>query len=195
MMNMIHLEKKGIRALAIAESFKKSRDKSIIVGVVMRSDLVIDGIIFDRVTVRGDDATDAIIRMYNNLNRDDINIMILNGLIISMYNIIDIEEVYKNIKKPIIALTFEESEGLDEHIKRAFPYNYEEKLEMYHKLGKREELLLKTGYIIYIRSKGIDLDDSRRIINKFLLQGSIPEPIRVAKLIARACLKFISYEL
>ncbi len=193
MINMIHLEKKGIRALAVAESFKKTDKQSILVGVIMRSDLVIDGIIFDKTTVRGDDATDTIIRLYDNLQRDDINLIMLDGLIISMYNIIDIDIVYKEIKKPIIAITFEESEGLDEHTKREFR-DHNKKLEAYRKLGERSKLLLNTGYIIYVRSKGIDLEDSRRVINKFLLQGAIPEPIRVAKLIARACLKFISYQ-
>ncbi len=41
-----------------------------------------------------------------------------------------------------------------------------------------------------MRVKGLDIEDARRIINKFLLQGSIPEPIRVAKLIARAFLRY-----
>ena len=191
MIAMVHLEKKGIRTLAIAESFRKNNKQSILTGVVMRSDLVIDGIIFDKTTVRGDDATDSILRLYGNLHRDDINVIMLDGLIISMYNIIDIDVIYNNIKRPVIAITFEESEGLDEHIKKAFK-DYANRLDAYHRLGKRSKLLLKTGYIIYVRCKGIDVEDSRRIIDKFLLQGSIPEPIRVAKLVARACLKFIS---
>lgn len=193
MIKMVHLEKKGIRALAVAESFKKNSKKSVLAGIVMRSDLVIDGVVLDYATVKGDDATDSIIRMYDNLGRSDINLIMLDGLIISMYNIIDIDRLYEHIKKPIIAVTFEESEGLDEHIKRVFT-NYHKKLQAYHKLGERSKLLLKTGYTLYVRSKGIDQEESRRVLNKFILQGSIPEPIRVAKLIARASLRFISYQ-
>lgn len=187
-MGMIHLEKRGIRALGIAESFKRGYNRSIIAGVVMRSDLIIDGVALNHVTIKGDDATSSIMELYDRLGRSDINLLMLDGLIISMYNIIDIDALYNHISKPIIAITFEESEGLDEHIKRTFD-EYDKKLEAYHKLGGREMVITKTGYNLYIRSRGIDLDDTRLVIDKFLLQGSIPEPIRVAKLIARAYIK------
>lgn len=185
---MIHLEKKGIRALGIAESFRKNHRYSVIAGVVMRSDLVIDGILFNYVTIKGDDATSSIITLYERLKRNDINLIMLDGLIISMYNIIDIDTLYAHLSKPIIAVTFRESEGLDEHIKRRFK-DYHNKLDAYHKLGLRETIVIKTGYKLYIRSKGIDVDDVRLAVDKFTLQGSIPEPIRVAKLIARAYMK------
>ncbi len=189
---MIHLEKRGIRALGIAESFRKGYKGSIIAGVVMRNDLVIDGIMLAKATVRGDDATDAILNLYNSFNRNDINILIIDGLIISMYNIIDIDHLYEAIRKPIIAVTFNESKGLDEYIIRSFPDDYHKKLSNYHKLGLRESILLKTGYKVYIRSRGLDKNDTIKALNKFLLQGSVPEPIRIAKLIARAYLRFIS---
>jgi Uncharacterized conserved protein len=56
----MHLGKKGIRILGIAESFS-SRERSLIAGVVMRKDLRIDGCAFGTVTVGGLDATDCII--------------------------------------------------------------------------------------------------------------------------------------
>ncbi len=40
----IHYSKKGIRVLAIAESFERHDKKSILAGIVMRRDLVVDGI-------------------------------------------------------------------------------------------------------------------------------------------------------
>lgn len=189
---MLHLEKKGIRSLGIAESFKKDKRHSILAGVVMRSDLVVDGLALESVTIRGLDATEAILKLYKKLDRDDINIVMLGGLIISMYNIIDIDEVYKSISKPIIAITFKSSKGLDESIKRAFPIDYHRRLELYHKLGIRYEVILKNGYKVYVRTKGIELNDAKLAINKFLLQGTIPEPIRVAKLIARTCEEYIA---
>jgi endonuclease V-like protein UPF0215 family len=48
----VHVEKKAIRALGVAESFRKgnissssNNNKAILAGVVMRSDLVIDMVI------------------------------------------------------------------------------------------------------------------------------------------------------
>lgn len=184
----LHIEKKAIRALGIAESFRKTDSRSVLAGVVMRSDLVIDGIAYAYPTVRGDDATDAVIKLYSGLDRTDINMLMLGGLVISMYNIIDVERLYEKLKIPVIGITFEESEGLDEHIKRAFP-DPAAKLEAYHRLGAREKIKLKTGYSIFVRTQGINAKSAGQAVNKFLLQGSVPEPVRVANLVARARLE------
>jgi hypothetical protein len=185
-MRHLHIEKKAIRALGIAESFKKSEKQSVLAGVVMRSDMVIDGVAYASATVRGDDATDAVIKLYTGLDRTDINFVMLGGLIISMYNIINIERLYERLKVPIIGVTFEKSEGLDAHIKRQFPDTWQSKIEAYRELRSREEIKLKTGYGVFVRTEGINVKNAKLAINKFLLQGAIPEPIRVARLIARA---------
>ncbi len=185
-MRRLHIEKKAIRALGIAESFVKSQNQSVLAGVVMRSDMIIDGIAYASATVRGDDATDAIIGLYEKLDRTDINFVMIGGLIISMYNIIDPERLWEKLKIPVIGVTFEESEGLDPHIKRVFPDTWENKLEAYHKLGGREKIRLKTGYDVFVRAQGTSARNAKQALNKFVLQGSIPEPIRVARLIARA---------
>jgi hypothetical protein len=188
-MKRLHIEKRAIRALGIAESFVKSQKHSVLGGVVMRSDLVIDGAVYGTATVRGDDATDAIIGMYGKLDRTDINFIMIGGLIISMYNIIDVERLWDSIKIPIIGVTFEESEGLDPHIKRVFPDTWEAKLAAYHRLGERERIALKTGNEVFVRAEGLSIKSAKQALNKFLLQGSIPEPIRVARLLARAKLE------
>lgn len=188
-MKRLHIEKKAIRTLGIAESFVKTQKQSVLAGVVMRSDLVIDGVIFANATVKGDDATDAIIGMYENLDRDDINFLMLGGLVISMYNIIDIGKIWERLKVPVIGVTFEESEGLDSHIKRVFPDMWKSKLEAYHKLGGREKIELKTGHDVFVRVEGISVKSAKQALNKFVLQGSVPEPLRVARLIARAKLE------
>ena len=79
----IHAEKKGIRVLGIAESFKKISMCSILVGIVMRRDLVIDGMIFGNATIEGNDSTKNILSMYRSLKRNDINCIMLDGLVIS----------------------------------------------------------------------------------------------------------------
>ena len=190
-MKRLHIEKKAIRALGIAESFVKTQNQSILVGIVMRSDIVIDGVSYASATIKGDDATDTIINIYENLDRTDINFVILGGLIISMYNIIDIERLWQRLKIPIIGVTFKESEGLDSHIKQVFLDTWKNKLDAYHRLGSREKIKLKTGYDVFIRVKGINTKSAEQALNKFVLQGSIPEPIRVARLIARAKLDIV----
>ena len=188
----IKLEKRGIRALGISESFKKEIErKSILGGVVMRSDLIVDGLLFGVATLEGDDATDAILSMVKRLNRNDINIIIISGAIISLYNIIDIDRVGQETGIPIICITFEESGGLVQSIKRHFPKKWEKKVEEYKKLDRREVIYLKTGYRIFARTYGLDIDESKKVLDKFILQGAVPEPVRLARLLAKAKLETI----
>ncbi len=172
----------------MAESFRKSAKKSILAGVVMRRDLVVDGMAFGNATVEGDDATDAVMAMYERLGRDDVNCILLDGLVISMYNIIDGRKVSEKTGLPVVAITFEDSKGLEGAIKHHFPEGWQEKLSQYRKIGKRERVTLKTGKDLYIRTWGITSKKAVSMLDAFTLQGAVPEPVRLAKLAARSAL-------
>ena len=87
----LHPEKNGIRAMGVSECFRKSDTKSILCGVIIRGDLVVDGCSFNTSTVDGDDATRRIISLYRNFRRNDVNVIMISGSVISLYNIIDLE--------------------------------------------------------------------------------------------------------
>ncbi len=182
----LHTGKGGIRALGIAESFRKTSACSTLAGIVMRRDLVIDGMVFGNVTIEGNDSTQNILSMYRSLKRNDIDCIMLDGLVISMYNIIDGEELRENTNLPVIAITFKDSKGLEGAIQHHFSDDPKLKLEQYRKLGQRDKILLKTGKVLFVRSWGLSSKEASTIIDCFTLQGSIPEPIRIAKLAARA---------
>ncbi len=184
----MHISKKGIRALGIAESYS-GREQSVICGVAMRKDLRIDGIGFGTVTVGGTDATDSILSLVKKLARSDINVLLLGGCLISWYNIIDPLRLYKELNLPIICVTYESSEGLMEDIGKYFPGD-SDRISMYIRLGERFPVVLKTGRTIYLRSWGITDADASKICDDFTLDGKIPEPVRVARLSARAFMRY-----
>ncbi len=182
----LHLNKRAIRALGIAESFERGDRKSTLAGVVMRSDLVTDGFVFGRAKVGGDDATGAIARMYRKLARNDVNVIMLSGCIISLYNIVDVDALAEKLNVPAVCVTYKESSGIASSIRRHFGNNAPKKLEAYKKLGGRRRFVLKTGYSVYYRASSITDLEVERLLNIFTLQGGVPEPVRVAKLLARA---------
>jgi endonuclease V-like protein UPF0215 family len=183
----MHLAKKGLRVLGIAESFT-GRERSTLSGVVMRKDLLIDGAAYAYATVGGHDATDAVLHIVQSLNRKDINCLMLSGCVISWFNIIDPERVYLETRIPVIAVTYEESEGLIDDIIHHFPGDFK-RLDAYHRLGERIPVDLSTGYRIFIRSWGIPDDSAAQLCNDFTNEGKIPEPLRVARLMARAAMR------
>jgi len=192
-MRKLHLEKKGLRGLVIAESFTQNSKKSILAGVVMRRDFVIDGFVFGNATLEGDDATETILSMYKKLNRPDISYLLISGIIISMYNIIDLKKISKSLGLPVIGVTYQNSEGIEEAIRHHFPDSYESKLKEYQKLENRDKITLNTSYDIYIRKEGCTLSDAKHLLDELTLQGSFPEPLRVAQLLAKTLLLLISF--
>jgi hypothetical protein len=153
----------------------------------MRSDLRVDGLAYAHATVGGDDGTQAVLSLYRQLNRADVNALILSGAAISWFNIIDLQEVFEKTGRPLISLTYEESPGLEKYIRKYFQCP-EEKLRRYVHLGARVSVRLRTGFEVYVRVLGLSAEDARILLNKFILDGRIPEPVRVARLAARAAL-------
>jgi endonuclease V-like protein UPF0215 family len=186
-MRPLHLEKKGLRGLAIAESFRQNSQKSILSGIVMRRDFLIDGFVFGAATINGDDATDVILKMYDDLNRPDISYLLISGLIISMYNVIDIRKIHETLQLPVIGVTYNESKGIEDAIKHHFPKDYVSKIKEYQNLGNRETVSLKTSNL-FIRREGCTLHDVKFLLNELTLQGSFPEPLRVAQLLSKSLL-------
>jgi uncharacterized protein len=181
----IHPTKKAIRALGVAESFRPSDKRSTLAGVVMRSDLLVDGFAFDRAKVGGEDATASVLRLFRRLHRDDVNLVMLSGCIVSRYNIIDVDEVAERTGLPVVCLTYRESGGIEGSIRARFE-DAESRLEMYRRLGPRTAVLLATGHRAFVRCAKIGDADAKRVLDSFTLQGAVPEPIRLARLLAHA---------
>ena len=193
-MMRVRYEKKAIRCFGVAESFRKgAMPFSILAGVVMRADSIVDGFVLDKATLGGDDATQSILRMFISFRRKDINVIIVGGSIISLFNMVNIDHIHEVLGVPIISLTYHHSDGLEEHLKHHFP-SEPSKIESYRKLGERIPIILCTGKSVYLRCAGIDLEDAKKVLNKFTVQGSIAEPIRVARLIARAALNSFCFK-
>jgi endonuclease V-like protein UPF0215 family len=189
----VHPEKKGFRVLGIAESFTKNSSFSTLSGVVLRRDMIIDGIVIGKTLVGGNDATEQIISMFTKLDRSDINCIMINGLIISLYNVVGGEKILQTTGIPVIGVSYEESTGIENAFFKNFnDFEAARKAEAYRKLGNRESMVLKTGMSLFIRSWGISAAQSLHILNGFAIQGRIPEPLRIAKLISRAARNFSS---
>ncbi|MEM2023799.1 MAG: DUF99 family protein [Candidatus Caldarchaeum sp.] len=187
----MNVGKKAIRCLGIAESFRKEAgSKAVLAGVVIRSDLLVDGLVLASCTVGGMDSTDSIISMWKSLNRDDVNFILLGGSVISWFNVVNLGKLYDTTSTPLICITYRESEGLDDVFKRRFPEDWAQRLEVHNRNGERHPIVLKTGFKVFVRCFGLSVEDAKKLIDKFTLEGRYPEPVRLAKMIARSVLRF-----
>jgi endonuclease V-like protein UPF0215 family len=186
----LHVHKKAFRSLGIAESFLKGgTEESILAGVVMRADFVIDGFVFSNVKIGGMDSTKKVIEMFQKLKRNDINLLLLNGCIISWYNVIDLYEVFSEIGLPLICVTYKNSQGLEKYFRELFPNDWDKRVKIYNKNKKRIPIIISSGYKIFIRIIGLEAEEAKVILNKFTTHGRIPEPLRVSRLLARTIMR------
>ena len=113
---------------------------------------------------------------------------------IAFFNIIDPMQVHDRTGLPVICVTYEESAGLEGDILHHFPGDTI-RLGAYCRLGARTPHTLPDGPTIYLRSWGLDPADAGRLCTAFTCEGKIPEPLRVARLTARAAHGFVMYQI
>ncbi len=176
--------KSGVRVLGISESFARDDTKSTVAGVIMRGDYRIDGFSICRPTVGGTDATTTLLTMYEGLERPDVRAWMLGGSIISWFNIIDISELYEMSKIPVVSISYNPSEGIDKYLKEYFPNDWQNRSQLVKKGGPRVEVTLKTGHSVFLSFIGLTKNRAKQLVDRFTLDGRIPEPIRVARIAA-----------
>jgi len=181
--------KQGVRALGVAESYRETR--STLAGVVTRPSRVVDGFVFGSCTVGGTDATEAITALYRRLDREDIQYLFVAGIAPAWYNILDLHRLHEETGLPVLCITFEESDGLEEPIREAFDESEAAKrIEIYRSLPDRRPVSIPDG-TLFCRSVGIDHEQAATVIQGFTPEGGRPEPLRVARLAARAGNQYI----
>ncbi|MFW9967926.1 MAG: DUF99 family protein, partial [Candidatus Thorarchaeota archaeon] len=67
-----------------------------------------------------------------------------------------------------------------------FPEDWQSRVKLMDKGGQRQEVFLETGHSVFLTTSGITVDQARRLVDQFTLDGRVPEPIRIARIIAAA---------
>lgn len=173
--------KKEIRLLGIDDApFNKFKDKkTLIVGVFFRGGSIVDGVLSEVVEVDGTDSTAKIIGMVKQSKfYPQLRAIMMKGLAVGGFNMIDIKAVSSKTKVPVIV------------VMRKLPNTKKMKKAMI-KLGKKSSIkfMARAGKIhkldnIYIQFSGITLAKAKEIIKISSTHGHIPEPIRIAHLMA-----------
>ncbi len=171
--------KSEIRVLGIDDS-ALINEKVTIIGAFFRGGEQLDGVLCSEITKDGMDATDAVIRMVTNSRYyGQIRVIMLDGVTYAGFNPIDIDNVFKETTIPVIVCM--RSYPDFERIKLA--------LENLPDKERRWEIIQRAGKIyransIFIQVCGIDTQSAYEIVRITSTHSNIPEPLRVAHLIA-----------
>jgi endonuclease V-like protein UPF0215 family len=174
--------KAGVRGLGIAESYTDTT--STLAGAVVRADRVVDGFVFGTCTVGGTDATDAVCTMTDRLDRPDVQYCLLAGIAPAWFNVLDLGRIHDATGLPVLSVSFEASPGLEVAISEAFDDETQERrLATYREQPDRERVVVDDE-TLFVRSVGCS--EPTDVVRAFTAEGGRPEPLRVARLAARA---------
>lgn len=178
--------KPEIRVLGIDDGkfIPQSKGNALIVGVVFRGGCSIDGVMTTRIIIDGLDATEKLAIMINNSpHHKQLRLIMLNGITFGGFNVVDIQKLHFETNIPVLALTHEKPDLKRIHEALKNLPKAEERWVMILEAGKIHEIINK-GTKIYVETAGISIDDSEKIISLTSTRSSLPEPLRVAHIIA-----------
>jgi uncharacterized protein len=173
--------KKEMRVIGIDDApfTKFTRGKTLVVGTVFRGGSFLDGILSTKVNVDGNNATKKITEMINKSKfKPQLQCIFLDGIAVGGFNIIDIKELNKKTGLPVMTIIRRKPDiGNIKSI--LINLNKKSKIKLLEKAGS----VVKMGKI-YAQLNGLNIETAREILKITCTRSLIPEPIRIAHLIA-----------
>lgn len=173
--------KKEIRVIGIDDSpFKKfSKGRVMVVGTVFRGGSFLDGVLSTKAAIDGNNATKNIADMINKCKfKPQLQCIFLDGIAVGGFNVIDIQELNKKTEIPVMAI-IRKKPDIKKIKETLVKINKKNKIRLLEKAGQ----VIPVGKI-YIQLSGLSIEKAKDIIKIVCTRSLIPEPIRIAHLIA-----------
>jgi endonuclease V-like protein UPF0215 family len=159
---------------------RNSRGSVLVVGAVFAGTRL-DGVVSTRVRRDGADATGAIQRMIAGSRfGEQLQAVLLQGIAVAGFNVVDLRALADALGLPVIVVA-RRPPKLDE-IRAALFRNVRgatRKWRLIERAGPMEQV-----GPVWIQRAGITLDDAARVLARATIHGHVPEPLRVAHLVA-----------
>lgn len=176
--------KPEIRILGIDDSPLVCED-ILVVGAIMRGGDWLEGVVRTYIKKDGLDATGRLVEMVmQSKHYGQIRVAMLNGVTMGGFNVVDMEALCEDTGIPVISVMRKPPDMAS--IRSALEHLDEpqHRYGLILKAGKAVEVLVQRGEPVYIQYKGIDEETAASIVRSSATHSRIPEPVRVAHLIA-----------
>jgi endonuclease V-like protein UPF0215 family len=168
--------------------YKETKGKTLLVGVLCVNTLP-KGLTVTNVTVDGSDGTEKaafianeMVRRYPNI---ELDALFLDGVTVAGFNIINPSRLHKLLRLPVITV-FKHPLNLDkvrEALLKHFP-DGESRYEVIREAYLSSKEVVTKWKKLIISCSGIGCSEAGNLISKLQVQGPLPEPLRLADLVA-----------
>jgi len=180
--------KPEIRVLGVDDGIfvPHTKGKVDVVGVVYRGGYWLDGVMRTEVVIDGMDATEKIASMIKKSpHYNQLRVVVLDGITFAGFNVVDINELFKRVDLPVIAVTREKPDLV--RIKKALENlpERERRWKAMESAGKIIKVQTRNAEeAVYMQIAGTSQKDAEKILRKTSTRSNIPEALRVAHIIA-----------
>jgi len=164
-------------------SFQKGITRKALLAVVLLRGVEIRNVGVTEVTVDGLDATQKLSEI---LSKWEFAVALLAGISFAGFNVIDPTVIYEKFGKPIIVIS--KTRPDNKAVKSALQRHFEDwkiRWGVFEKLDSVRKISVLAGKPVYVEIVGIGVRLAANIVRALSFYGRVPEPIRVARLIAR----------
>jgi endonuclease V-like protein UPF0215 family len=184
--------KREIRILGFDDApfVPRSKGNVHVIGVVFRGGDFLDGVLKTEVKIDGMDATKILTELINkSKHKEQLRVVMLDGITLGGFNTINISELHEKTGLPVIAINRKKPDL--EKIKTALKNfdDFDERWECVKDAGRFYKTKIVKNKNIYFQFKGLKRTEAEKIIKLSCTRSLIPEPLRVAHLIASALVK------
>ncbi|MFH8119217.1 MAG: DUF99 family protein [Candidatus Aenigmatarchaeota archaeon] len=161
-----------------------------VIGVIFRGGKFLDGLLKTEVKVDGNDATEKIIQLINSSrHKQQLKIVMFDGITMAGFNMIDIKEIFEKSKLPVIVINrkIPDIAKVKNALKRF--EDFDKRWEAVKNAGPIKECFVKDFKKIYYQNVGIEDGVAREVIKLSCTRSYIPEPLRIAHIIATGIVK------
>jgi len=186
---MIRKVKSQIRVVGFDDgtfsfSSKLNRERTILIGVVMKGSQEVVGVLSRWITVDGTDATDAMIDAVNSSRFKDLRVILLKGITYGGFNVVDVERLNRETGLPVVVVVRKrpDMEAMESALRKHF-LDAEARVELLRKAPPLVEILQGK---LYIQAIGVDERTAGEIVRVATKTGLTPEALRLAHMVASA---------
>lgn len=163
--------------------FRKGDKDALVIGVVFRGSNFLDGVLSTRITVDGNDFTEKLSRMViGTRHREQLQVLMLNGITFAGFNMADLPKIHELTEMPAISVV-RKMPDFKKIRKAIFSRFCDDDAETKWKAIEKAGALHPCGRGFF-QCAGIGPKDASALVAATSIHSDIPEPIRVAHLIA-----------
>ena len=169
--------------------FQKGQGRAPLVGVLVCPPGYVEGVMISSCQVDGEDANEAILGMVRDSRfSEQVRMVMVDGAALGGFNVVDVRALSSDLGVPVLTISRDEPDlaSIHDALKAHF-LDWERRFEIIAR-NRIRPVEVPDGRV-FVTSEGIDEAEADAMVRRCIVRGSLPEPVRLAHLVATALVR------